>query len=227
MDPASKAAPFYLRQLPLGQMKNFVYLLGAEGGQEAVVVDPAWDAKAIREQLQADGRTLAGIVLTHHHSDHINATQELLQTFDVPVYAQRAEVDFAESLQPFGGALKPASPGMQVDVAGIPLTLIHTPGHTPGSQCVLVRGALVSGDTVFVNACGRCDFPGGDPEQMWNSLCNVLGALPGETVLWPGHDYGDVKVSSLNREREKNPYFRFQAMKDFVAYRLPPRAARD
>lgn len=207
-------------------MKNFVYLLGSENGKEAVVADPAWDARAIREQLEADGRTLAGIVLTHHHDDHINATEALLQTFDVPVYVQRAEVDFADNLKPFAEALKPVSPGQQLNVAGLPMTLVHTPGHTPGSQCVLVHGTLISGDTVFVNACGRCDLPGGNPEQMWHSLSTVLGVLPGDTVLFPGHDYGDLKVSSLHREREKNPYFRFQTMNDFVAYRMPHFAAR-
>lgn len=220
MSDATKAQPLYLRQLQLGQMKNFVYLLGAPGGKEAVVIDPAWDVDAIRTQLGSDDRTLAGIVLTHHHYDHINMTPSLLELYDVPVYAQRAEVEFSEALKPFAEAIKPASPGMDVEVAGVTLKLVHTPGHTPGSQCVLCAGALVSGDTVFVNACGRCDFPGGDPTQMWNSLANVLGALPDETVLWPGHDYGDVKVSSLARERGQNPYFRFKQMKDFVAYRM-------
>jgi|CXWL01.1.fsa_nt_gi glyoxylase-like metal-dependent hydrolase (beta-lactamase superfamily II) len=221
MSELTKAQPLYLRQLPLGPMKNFVYLLGSPGGKEAVVIDPAWDVEAIRVQLEADDRKLAAIVLTHHHHDHINMTPRLLEQFDVPVYAQRAEVEHAEALRPFVGAIKLATPGMDVEVAGITLKLVHTPGHTPGSQCVLCAGALISGDTVFVNACGRCDLPGGNPTQMWNSLSNVLGALPDDTVLWPGHDYGDVKVSSLQREREQNPYFRFKTMKDFVAYRMP------
>ncbi|MBL9039156.1 MAG: MBL fold metallo-hydrolase, partial [Archangium sp.] len=103
------------------------------------------------------------------------------------------------------------------------VTCVHTPGHTVGSQCLLARGALVSGDTVFVDACGRCDMPGGDAVQMFDSLHRVLGALPAQTVLWPGHDYGDVPVSSLARERAQNPYFRLTELEAFVSHRNRPR----
>jgi hydroxyacylglutathione hydrolase len=104
------------------------------------------------------------------------------------------------------------------------VTCVHTPGHTPGSQCLWCRGALVSGDTVFVNACGRCDLAGGDATQMFDSLQRVLGALPQETVLYPGHDYGDVPVSSLSRERRLNPYFQLTDLEAFIAHRNRPRS---
>lgn len=204
-------------------MKNFIYLLGAGAAPEAVVIDPAWDADGIFRALEADQKKLAGVVLTHHHFDHLNAVDDVLARADVPVYAQRSEIAFAGVLADFKGALRPMGPGDRVQVGPLELTLVHTPGHTPGSQCVHCGGALFAGDTVFVNACGRCDLPGGDPEQMFDSLQRVLGALPDATVVYPGHDYGDVPTSSLARERAHNPYFQLSALEGFVSHRMRPR----
>lgn len=204
-------------------MKNFVYLVGAPLGAEALVIDPAWDVPAILAAADADGRTLSGIFLTHHHHDHINGVPELLRARDLPVYVQRAELDFAESLRAFAEAVHPVSPGERLTVAGLEVECLHTPGHTPGAQCLHCGGGLFSGDTLFVNACGRCDFAGSDPLAMHDSLFHVLGRLEGSTVLYPGHDYGDVKVSSLARERERNPYFQLRDPADFVKHRMAPR----
>jgi len=204
-------------------MKNFIYLLGSATAPEAVVIDPAWDADGIFRALEADQKKLSGVVLTHHHFDHLNAVDDVLARADVPVYAQRSEIDFAEVLADFKGALRPMGPGDRVQVGPLELTLVHTPGHTPGSQCVHCGGALFAGDTVFVNACGRCDLPGGDPAQMFDSLQRVLGALPDATVVYPGHDYGDVPTSSLARERAHNPYFQLSALEGFVSQRMRPR----
>lgn len=212
-----------MRQLALGPMKNFVYLLGAPGSAEVAVVDPAWDVPAILEAVEADGKRLAAAFLTHHHFDHLNGVPDLLKARDVPVYVQAAEVDFSDVIRELGSAVRPVSPGERVQLGALEVTCVHTPGHTPGSQCLHCRGALVSGDTVFVNACGRCDLSGGDPAQMFDSLHRVLGALPAETVLYPGHDYGDVPVSSLARERANNPYFRLAQLEGFVAHRNRPR----
>lgn len=213
----------YVRQLTLGPMKNFVYLVGARDAVEVAVIDPAWDVPAIFEAAEADGKRVTAAVVSHHHPDHVNGLPELLARADVPVYAQKAEVDFADVLREHGSAVKAVGPGEVVRVGPLELNLIHTPGHTPGSQCVYCAGALVSGDTVFVNACGRCDFPGGSPEQMFDSLHRVLGALPDDTKLYPGHDYGDVPVSSLGRERQQNPYFKLAEVGEFLAHRMRPR----
>lgn len=219
----TKPETAYVRQLPLGPMKNFVYLVGAPRGREAFVIDPAWDVPAILSGLEADGRTLTGIFLTHHHHDHINGVPELLRTRDLPVYVQRTEIDFADSLKAFAGALKPVSPGERLTVGGLEIECVHTPGHTPGAQCLHCGGGLFSGDTLFVNACGRCDFGGSDPKAMYDSLFNVLGRLEGSTALYPGHDYGDVRVSSLARERERNPYFQLRDPDAFVKHRMTPK----
>lgn len=216
----SKSQAPYIRQLPLGPMKNFVYLVGAAGGNEAFVIDPGWDVPAIMAQARADGRRLTAIVLTHHHADHINGVPELLQAHALPVYVQRAELDFADSLRAFGGAVRPVSPDERLELAGVELECLHTPGHTPGGQCLHCDGVVFTGDTLFVNACGRCDLLGSDPEAMHDSLLKVLGRLKGATLVYPGHDYGDVKVSTLSRERQRNPYLLVDRAA-FVRRRVP------
>ncbi|MBI3185207.1 MAG: MBL fold metallo-hydrolase [Myxococcales bacterium] len=213
----------YLRQLALGPMENFVYLIGAESSPEVAVVDPAWEVGAVEQAAAADGKRLSCAVLSHSHFDHTNGVPELLERHDVPVYAQKAEIDFSPELRALGDALRPVEPGQRIPVGPLELTMLHTPGHTPGSQCVLCGGALLSGDTVFVNACGRCDLKGGDPEQLHRSITEVLMKLPAETKLYPGHDYGDVPVSSIGRECERNPYFRQANVEAFLAFRSRPR----
>jgi hydroxyacylglutathione hydrolase len=114
-------------------------------------------------------------------------------------------------------------PGDAISVGGRNFQALHTPGHTPGSHCLLAGGALVSGDTLFINGCGRCDLRGGNPEDMYQSLSQVLLKVPDETRLWPGHDYAEVPVAELGQVRKKNPYFSFPDVASFVEFRMRPR----
>jgi glyoxylase-like metal-dependent hydrolase (beta-lactamase superfamily II) len=214
----------YVKQLPLGPMQNFVYLLGAEGSRETAVIDPAWDVDAILRQLEGDGRELSAIVLTHHHGDHINGVAPLLERLPgLPVYAQGAEIAFSKALQGFGDALVEVEPGGEISVGPLSIRCFHTPGHTPGAHCLLADGHLFTGDTLFVGGCGRCDLQGGDPKQMHHSLHHVLGALPDETRVYPGHDYGDRPTSTIGAEKQENPFFQRKDLDDFVAFRMRPR----
>lgn len=214
----------WIRQLQLGPAKNFIYLVGAPSGREAFVVDPAWDVPAILTALEGEERKLTGVILTHHHHDHVNGVPQILERLDVPVFAQRTELEFAPQVfAGYRGALRPVAADEQITLAGIDVTCLATPGHTPGAHCLHCGGAVITGDTLFVNACGRCDFEGGDVKAMYRSLYEVLGRLPGETEVFAGHDYGDVKVSTLSRERAQNPYFQHRDLASFVAHRLPPK----
>jgi glyoxylase-like metal-dependent hydrolase (beta-lactamase superfamily II) len=107
-------------------------------------------------------------------------------------------------------------------VGNIGIKLLHTPGHTPGSQCFLVESRLVSGDTLFIGGCGRVDLPGGDAEQMYHSLTQVLGRLPGETRLYPGHDYSDKPVSTIADELRDNYYLRIGSLEDWMGLMARP-----
>ena len=108
------------------------------------------------------------------------------------------------------------------------VTFLHTPGHTPGSQCFLVGDRLVAGDTLFVQGCGRVDLPGGDPEQMYYTLTQRLAKLPASTVLYPGHNYGPSETSTIGDELELNPYMRIRSIEDWrrlMGYAAPPDAS--
>ncbi len=203
----------YLRQLELGPMQNFVYLIGCAQTKQAMVVDPGWEAETIADTLQRDGMRLSGILLTHHHFDHVGQASELLKRFDVPVYAQRDELSW---LPPFGDAVRPLSPGDTVPIGDVAVQCLHTPGHTPGSQCFAVRDCLVAGDTLFIGGCGRCDLPGGDPEAMYKSLTGTLARLDETTVLYPGHNYAETPTSTVGVERRANPYLACSSLGEFL-----------
>jgi glyoxylase-like metal-dependent hydrolase (beta-lactamase superfamily II) len=217
----------YVRALPLGPMKNFVYLLGRADRPETAVIDPAWEPDTILAAARADGRTLTHALLTHRHHDHVNALPELLSTTDLRVVVHRDDAGSLPVDVP-PSSRETTAAGDVIDVGGLGIRALHTPGHTPGSQTFQVAtdgGALFSGDTLFVNACGRCDLQGGDPARMFDSLTRVLGALPDDTRLYPGHDYGDVPVSTLGRERACNPYLQPSTVVEFIARRMRPRMA--
>lgn len=211
----------YVKQLKLGPMENFVYLVGAPDQQETAIIDPAWDVEAAVRAAQADGRKLTHALVSHHHFDHTNGLPDVLARGGIRVYVHSADVPkLAPELQ---REVTSVAAGDTVEVGSLAVKAFHTPGHTPGSTCWHCGGALFAGDTVFVNACGRCDLAGGDPEQMFQSLRRVA-ELPPEVTLYPGHDYGDVPVSSIAREKQRNPYFqKLGQFEDFLAYRMRPR----
>jgi glyoxylase-like metal-dependent hydrolase (beta-lactamase superfamily II) len=211
----------YLRQMELGPMQNFVYLIGDPETRDCIVVDPAWEIDAIVEQAQADGMRLNGVLVTHTHQDHVGGhlfghdipgVEELLARTPAKVYVHAAEREF---LRGFGSDLVKVKGGDDLDVGRVKITFVHTPGHTPGSQCFLVDGRLISGDTLFIRSCGRTDLPGSDPQEMYTSLTRRLGALPDETVVFPGHNYGGT-VTTIGEEKRQNPMMRFPSMTDFL-----------
>jgi hydroxyacylglutathione hydrolase len=220
--PGDPMSPdLYLRQLELGPMQNFVYLIGDRVTRDCVVVDPAWDIDAILETVARDGMELRAALVTHTHQDHVGGhlfghdipgVAELLERARVKVHVHRAEREFLRGL---GSDLMPVDGGDTLSIGRRALTFLHTPGHTPGSQCFLVDGRLISGDTLFIQSCGRTDLPGSDPAEMYTSLTQRLGALPEETVVYPGHNYGGDSTT-IGAEKRHNPMMRFRSMSDFL-----------
>jgi len=204
-------------------MANFVYLLGAADAEEAVLIDASWEAERIVQAAKQDNKRLTAIVLTHAHYDHVQALPELVALLRIPVLLQQAEMDFIRACPPpFCPRLRalaeasPATfqtlhPDTLVPLAGLDMRMLLTPGHTLGGQCIFVEGALFTGDVLFVGACGRVDLPGGDAQQLYESLHLKLKTLPPQTQVFPGHDYGDTPVSSLHRECQTNPYLQDKA----------------
>lgn len=219
-------SPLYLRRLLIGQMANYVYLVGSKASRECWVVDPAWDIDAIVEAAARDDMQITGALVTHYHPDHIggdlfghqiSGLAELLERVNVPVHVNQKELQGVARVAGISESdLVPHQGGDVVHLGEIPLKFLHTPGHTPGSQCFLVNGNLVSGDTLFFGACGRVDLPGGNPEDMYRSLNEVLKKLPEETQLHPGHQYGSVSASTIGEEARANPYLQPRSLQEWL-----------
>lgn len=211
------AGELYLKQMLLGPMENYVYLIGSRTKRECMVVDPAWDVQAIMDQAAADGMTIKGALVTHYHPDHcgghlwghdIEGAAELVGRLGVPVYCNCHEKQGLMRVTGLSESdIKTCDGGDKITVGDVSITTLHTPGHTPGSQCFLVQDQLVSGDTLFINGCGRVDLPGGDGDQLFNSLHNTLGKLPDQTTLFPGHHYSPESHATLAQVKKNNPYF--------------------
>ena len=211
----------YLKQLGLGPMQNFVYLVGDPVARQCVVVDPAWEIDTIIQTAAADDMAIVGALVTHTHQDHVGGhlfgmdipgVEELLEKVKAKVYVHKAEREFLKGL---GSDLIKVDNNDTLQVGRVGLTFLHTPGHTPGSQCFLVDGRLISGDTLFIGSCGRTDLPGSDPTEMYYSLTQRLWKLPDETVLFPGHNYGGPS-STIGGEKRGNPFMRFASLGEFL-----------
>lgn len=207
---------FYLKQLEIGPMENFVYLIGDREKKECVMVDPAWDVESVLKTAELDGMKVTGALVTHGHYDHVNGLEALLGKMNGNIYVNKNEAPFLKNVQ---SVLRPVDSGDKLKVGNMTITFIHTPGHTPGSQCFLVENSLVSGDTLFINACGRCDLPGGNASQMYESL-QKLGKLPEETILLPGHNYAEVPTSTIGQEKKYNPYYQAHSLEAFLHERM-------
>ena len=228
----------YFRQLLAGrdfarddpvapQMVNFVYLIGDGETGDAVAVDPAYGVHELVEILDADGLRLRGVLATHWHPDHlggdlmgypIEGIRDLLAIPEVAakVHVQRDEEEWVKRATGVSdGDLELHDSGDVVEVGHVPVRLLHTPGHTPGSQCFVVDGKLVAGDTLFLDGCGRTDLPGGDSDQMYESLTQRLASIPDDTVLYPGHLYTEAPFATMGETRQRNYVFRLPTLEQW------------
>ena len=230
---SSEESDLYFRQLPVGEMANLAYLIGSRSSREALVVDPAWNVDAMLDLAQQDDMRVTGALVTHYHQDHIGGSlfgheieglARFLERNPSPVHAHKLEADGVAGI----AGIPPSEmvshdAGDTIEMGGITVRLLHTPGHTPGSQCFLVEEAgrpsqLVSGDTLFLGACGRVDLPGSDPEAMYQSLNVTLKNLPDETLLFPGHLYAPEGQSTMGEQKRSNPFLRVTSLEMFLNF---------
>ena len=217
----------YFKQIEVGPMQNFTYLIGDPVSREALVVDAAWDIPTLIRIAGQDGFTITKALVTHYHQDHlggdfggyhIQGVAELLEQVKAKVYIHKAEAGFLGRLAGLSASdLIKVDSGDTTTVGAATVTFIHTPGHTPGSQCFLVENRLVAGDTLFINSCGRVDLPGSSPEDMYYSLTQKLAKLPDDTILYPGHNYAEKPFATLAEQKRHNMFLRFQSLQDFLA----------
>jgi len=205
-------------------MANFVYMIGSKSSREVALVDPAWDIAGLVNLAEEDGMEVTSVLVTHTHQDHvgghlfghdIEGLSELLEKCKAKVYVHKSELD---TLPIPKSEAVPTDEHTRLDIGGVGVEFIHTPGHTPGSQCFKVGDNLVSGDTLFIGACGRADLPGSDPGQLYESLTQKLMKLEEQTLVFPGHNYAEhANHSSIETEKATNPYLRFPSKSAFLA----------
>lgn len=216
----------YFRQLLAGrdfgtrnpvaaQMQNFVYLIGDADSRECLVVDPAWAVDDLLDIAAKDGYRVTGALGTHYHPDHVGGTMfgftveglpRLMAKNPCKVHVHRLEAEGVRKVTGLSASdLTEHDSGDKVRVGDVEVELLHTPGHTPGSLCFRLKSALVAGDTLFLQGCGRVDLPGGDRDEMYRTLTQRLASLPADLVLYPGHAYGG-EHAPLGVVRTSNPY---------------------
>ncbi len=209
------------------QMVNFIYVIGDRSTGEAVVIDPAYDPQGLIDVVEEDGMSITGVLATHYHPDHvggdmmgfsISGITDLLNITSVPIHVQKEEAELVDKVTGVGHEnLVTHDSGDKISVGSIEIELIHTPGHTPGSQCFLVQNRLVAGDTLFLDGCGRTDLPGGDPRQMYESLTKRLAKVPDDATLFPGHLYSPKPSQSMGETRQHNYVFAPKSPEQWMA----------
>lgn len=208
-----------IQQIKLSRMETFCYLIADETAKECALIDPAFDIDKILKRVRRSGYTVVYVINTHGHADHcagnaamIKATGARLMIHEKDAGRLKAIIGSALSVA-LGGRRSPEPDVLLKDrdviaIGDISLTVLHTPGHTPGSICLYTPGHVFTGDTLFVGGVGRTDLPGGSHRYLVSSIRSRIATLPGDTVVWPGHDYGDTPSSTVAREKKYNPVFR-------------------
>ncbi len=210
-----------VEQIACGPMQNFVYVIGSKKTREVALVDPAWSIDGLLEHVEGQDFTPVAALVTHYHPDHIGGEihgqrieglAELLGRRGLKVYANKHEADGVKQVTGISdNDLVKVDSGDTLRIGEVEVEFLHTPGHTPGSQCFRIQSSLVSGDTLFIQGCGRVDLPGSNSEQMYHSL-RKLNELPEDTILLPGHDYGGGTSRTMGQTKKMNPYLQIDTL---------------
>ena len=208
-----------IKQILLSRMDTFCYLIGDEATKTCALIDPAFETQKILSIVEQEGYRVTHLINTHGHSDHSAGNAAILSATQAKLYLHHAEVRRISGLansafsRMMGGKGSPPPDVLLkdndvIDIGETQLTVIHTPGHTPGGICLFAPGHVFTGDTLFVEAVGRTDLPGGSAEQLLDSIRKKLYTLPEETRVWPGHDYGPTPYSTIGHEKQENLFTR-------------------
>ena len=204
-----------VHQLALGAMDNFVYVIEDDVSKSCAIVDPAWDVTAIIECIQSRDLELVYILLTHGHFDHTDGLADCLAYKEVPVYMSKQELP---KLIPNQQNLIFTNDKDVIPFGSNRIKSMHTPGHSPGGQCFHIDDHLITGDTLFINGCGRCDLGGSSIDDMYESLERIK-SLPDDTLIYPGHHYDDKPIDTLINQKKTNRFLLCQNKDEFIRKR--------
>lgn len=206
------------KQFEVGNFNVFSYLIADEQSKEAIFIDPSAEHDMLLREAASQKLTIKYVVNTHSHIDHVMGNREMVRRTGAKIILHEADAAGLFETPPnilemFGAEDPPpadilVSDGQSIQVGSIGLKVIHTPGHTPGGMCLYTDGMVFTGDTLFVGSIGRTDFPGGSYDQLESSIRNKLYTLPGDTVVFPGHNYGMTSRSTIQNERKTNAFVR-------------------
>lgn len=192
-----------IKQVEVGGMLNFAYIIGDQETGEGLVIDPSWEAERLYDMAKDAGVVIKYIVNTHCHQDHVNGNKRMKELTGAPIAIHETEHKYLRHFFPPEADIK-LQGNEKLALGKISLEVIHTPGHSPGSICLMAENNLFTGDTLFVNSCGRTDLPGGDDAEFRKTM-QMLNQMDDSIVVYPGHNYGDVPVSTMGREKRFNP----------------------
>ncbi|UCH02564.1 MAG: MBL fold metallo-hydrolase [Candidatus Bathyarchaeota archaeon] len=187
---------------------NFSYIIADETSKEAAVVDPSFNATAIIQFANKQNFRIKYIINTHHHRDHTEGNERIKSTLNSKIVAHKQSRNAKDIAVDEGEILK---------VGGISVKVLHTPGHTPDSNCLLIDRKLLTGDTLFIGECGRTDISGGNSKDMYYSL-NKLKKLDDDIKIYPGHDYGVKPHSTIGEEKQTNYTLEKRSLKEFIEF---------
>jgi hydroxyacylglutathione hydrolase len=197
-------------QIPVGQMANFTYIIADEESDEAAVIDPSWDLDDVFKALKKNGWKAKYVINTHSHFDHVLGNEQVAAVTGAKIM-QHENSKLAKDIS--------VSDGDVIEVGSVRLRVLHTPGHSKDSMCLILDDQLViTGDTLFVGNCGRTDLPGSDPAEMYDSLFERVGKLDEKLVVYPGHNYGSTPTSTIGKEKKTNHVLQPRSKQEFLSF---------
>lgn len=200
-----------VKQILIGPMMNFAYIVADKSTREAAIIDPGWEANRLISEVKKEGFFLRYILATHTHFDHVGAVLEIARKGSAKIFVHTEESGAFDGS--FG--VQTVNEGDRIKVGSLDVEVLHTPGHSPGSVCYIVDHALFPGDTLFIDSIGRTDLEGGNIEEMYKSLSR-LRQLPDGMVVFPGHHYGPRETATIGEQKKTNIYLAPRSLSDFM-----------
>ncbi len=196
-----------VHQLQVGGMQNFCYIVEDDDTSAAIIIDPSWDLTELETVIKRNNLQIKYIVNTHHHFDHTLGNEAMTESTGAPI-VQHELSELKHDISVKDGDL--------VEFGNSELKVLHTPGHSKDSICLIGDGKIFSGDTLFVGNCGRIDLPGGSSRDLYRSLFDVLYTLDDSLVLYSGHNYGHLKTSTLGEQKMTNHVLQKRTEQQFI-----------